>query len=652
MGNRSSANMLRIVSLCLCLALAGASVEDEWSESTDTIDLPEMVMAELPLSTHSKSPAGHLLAFDADKYDYLKMVATEADELKFDSFVQIPGAANAKLHLKKLEVFTEDAKLTNVNENGVEETMERPDVLHMHGTVDGDENSKVLLNLSPHGTTGFIHTSDEKFLVEMLHDDQAHAVVTASADEPSDDEKKAMAANSATDTLAAPAGAGAFEGDGQPDSDPDNLMLVDAGKTKTTDSELEVAIECDKKCMVLLADKGGSQTYLASVIAGVSQIYSSDLGRSMKISNFRNWAGTSPFDQGTASLDQLVSYYKNKMYGKEKYDVGHLFTGIREGGLAYVGTVCAGSRGVNTGVSSIQGTWKNDGYKSKSSYNWDLIVSAHELGHNMGSGHSHDYGGSLGPIDECVACPKGTTGSCGGSAAKPVSRNDARCVVGTIMSYCHLCGGTANVKMQFHPRAITKIKANLNSRCGTVTEGSSNPAPTPTPATPAPAPTTSGSSGSCTAKASLGKCEKCQTTDQCQGNGANGGTWYCCPYMKKCVETSSMPCYTPIANCRPMCYDTKVSTCVCEGGKKFSTMGWGKPTCSGSSGGSSGGGSKPSPPARKPTKSPIATTAGKDTQSWCPRYAKYCAYRMTVGRGTQAKTQAMRIWCPATCADK
>jgi len=640
MGNRSS-NMLRIVSLCLCLALAGASVEDDWSESTDSIDLPEVVMAELPLSTHSKSPAGHLLAFDADKYDYLKMIATEADELKFDSFVQIPGAANAKLHLKKLEVFTEDAELTTVNEDGVEETMDRPEVLHMHGTVDGDENSRVLLNLSPHGTTGFIHTSDEKFLVEMLHNHQAHAVVTTSADEPSDDEKKAMSANSATDTLAAPAGAGAFEGDGQPDSDPDNLMLVDTGKE--TDGELEIAIECDKKCKDLLASKGGSKTYLASVIAGVSQIYKSDLGRSMKISKFRNWNTASPFDRGTASLSELVTYYKTKMYGKKQYDVGHLFTGIREGGLAYVGTVCAGSRGVNTGVSSIQGTWKNEGYQTKSSYNWDLIVSAHELGHNMGSGHSHDY---QPPIDECVACAqKSASGSCGGSAAKPVPRGDDRCVEGTIMSYCHLCGGTKNVKMQFHPRAITKIKANLNSRCGTVS-GSATPGPTPAPVpTPAPKP----SSDSCTAKASLAKCEECQTTDQCQGNSANGGTWYCCPYMKKCVESSTMPCYTPIANCRPMCYDSKVSTCVC-GGKQFSTMGWGKPTCSGSNSGSSGGGSNPSPPTQKPTKSPITTSDGKDTQSWCPRYAKYCSYQMTVGRGTpNAKTQAMTIWCPKTC---
>jgi len=585
-------------------------------------------MAELPLSTHSRSAAGHFLAFDSDKYDYLKLIATTDDEIKFDSFVNIPGAADAKLHLKKFDVFTEDATLINVKEGGEEETMERPEVVHMHGTVNGDENTMVLLNLSPHGTTGFIHTPDEKYLVEMLHGHEAHSVVTTSADEPSDDEKKAMAANSATDTLAAPSTA-AFESDGAKDTDPeDNLMLVDAGKTD--DGILEIALECDKKCKDLLASKGGSKAYLTNVIAGVSKIYKRDLGRSVKISFYRDWNGDEPFIRGTNSLGDLVKFYKNSMYGKHKYDFGHLFTGIREGGLAYVGTVCAGSRGVNTGVSSIQGTWK--GEHTKSSYNWDLIVSAHELGHNVGSGHSHDYSP---PIDECVACEtKSASGSCGGAAARPVSRNDKRCVTGTIMSYCHLCGGTKNVEMKFHPRAITKIKANLDGRCGTVSGGGSSPPPPPPPPPPPSPPSGGGgSSGNCTPKNSLGKCAKCQTNDQC----AKG--WYCCPYMKKCVQTSSMPCYMPIANCRPMCYDSKVSTCKC-GGKAFASMGWGKPTCgSGSSG--SGGGSNPPPPPPPPAPSGGA----KDTASWCPRYKKYCKYIMTYN----GQRKKMTVWCPKTC---
>lgn len=214
------------------------------------------------------------------------------------------------------------------------------------------------------------------------------------------------------------------------------------------------------------------------------------------------------------------------------------------------------------------------------------------------------------------------------------------------MSYCHLCGGTKNVEMKFHPRAITKMKANLDKKCGTVSGGSSKPAPSPPKPPPPPPPPSGGgkssgggSSGDCTPKASLGKCQPCLTNDQCKDNRATGkGTWYCCPYMKKCVETSSMGCYYPIANCRPMCYDSQVDTCSCNG-KKLMDMGWAKKTCSGSGGSSSGGGSKPSPP-------PAPSGGKKDTQSWCPRYSKYCRYRMRVG----GVTKPMKEWCPKTCA--
>merc|ERR1712070_428265 len=82
------------------------------------------------------------------------------------------------------------------------------------------------------------------------------------------------------------------------------------------------------------------------------------------------------------------------------------------------------------------------------------------------------------------------------------------------------------------------------------------------PPPPPPPPSDSGSSSGCTADHSLGQCDKCLTGVQCP----NG--YYCCPYMKRCVASSSMGCQTPIANCRPMCYDSNLATnfanCNCQ----------------------------------------------------------------------------------------
>ena len=75
----------------------------------------------------------------------------------------------------------------------------------------------------------------------------------------------------------------------------------------------------------------------------------------------------------------------------------------------------------------------------------------------------------------------------------------------------------------------------------------------------------------CTAPKSVGQCGQCQTGDQCE----NG---YCCPFMKKCVTSSSDPCNYPIASCQPMCYDSyNQEKCDCKNSDYPNN--WAGPTC-------------------------------------------------------------------------
>ena len=85
---------------------------------------------------------------------------------------------------------------------------------------------------------------------------------------------------------------------------------------------------------------------------------------------------------------------------------------------------------------------------------WDIMVTAHELGHNVGSPHTHDYCPT--PPDQCA--PSGYFGSC--QTAQVCVSN------GTIMSYCHTCsGGMSNIVLNFHQLCIDSIGSYMTSSC-------------------------------------------------------------------------------------------------------------------------------------------------------------------------------------------
>jgi hypothetical protein len=67
------------------------------------------------------------------------------------------------------------------------------------------------------------------------------------------------------------------------------------------------------------------------------------------------------------------------------------------------------------------------------SVSYDAQIVAHELGHNLGSPHTHCYNP---PVDYCYACESGCYS---GTVSCPAGGR------GTLMSYCHTsyCGGAA-----------------------------------------------------------------------------------------------------------------------------------------------------------------------------------------------------------------
>jgi hypothetical protein len=184
--------------------------------------------------------------------------------------------------------------------------------------------------------------------------------------------------------------------------------------------------------------------YMNVLIGAVSAIYLRDLNVRLRISSMTIWTTADPFSASNSS-GQLNNYrnWCNTNRAGVSRDLAHLFANgnvTNFGGIAYLGVLCNSQFGY--GVSNI---YSNVTFPT-ANYVWDINVTAHELGHNFASNHTHCFNPA---IDMCYGQEQG----CYNGPSIPVN--------GTIMSYCHLTSG--GISMVFHQRCIDVMRAASES---------------------------------------------------------------------------------------------------------------------------------------------------------------------------------------------
>ena len=203
-------------------------------------------------------------------------------------------------------------------------------------------------------------------------------------------------------------------------------MQLDTTKSASSpDNCVRLHIEVDYDIYARVNNVNAIANYITGAFNEVISLYASE-SINMTLSYVKVWNTPDPFTgpQTDVFLSQFTQWmYQTPLHG----DIAHLVGLQGGGGIAYLRGLC--SRFNFTGYSAI-----NLFYDNVPNYSWTVNILAHEVGHSLGSPHTHScsWNGNGTQIDDCGNVATGTPSSC---------YNPSRPIIpsrGTIMSYCHL----------------------------------------------------------------------------------------------------------------------------------------------------------------------------------------------------------------------
>lgn len=299
--------------------------------------------------------------------------------------------------------------------------------VHYRGIVRGDANSVASLSISSSGVMGMVADESGTYELGQMEDGSGNYVYYKTQN------LKALSPNNCF-------------------SDEESLMGDEGDQPVSGDrgvgcKTVQIYFECDYK---LYTDKGSNITTVNNYVTGlfnqIATLYANE-NVGVVISQIYVWTSSDPY-VGYTNTSAVLNTFRQTRGTTFNGNLAHLLT-TRSlgGGIAYVDVICV--KQYAYGVSAITSSFQN-----VPTYSWSVEVVTHELGHNLGSWHTHSCSWPAGPIDNCVT----QEGSCSPGPA-PVNG-------GTIMSYCHLTGHGINFSKGFGPVPGARIRDKvLNSSC-------------------------------------------------------------------------------------------------------------------------------------------------------------------------------------------
>ena len=398
----------------------------------------------LPPSALPENLRGSVVALAPDEAVWKAMAADEFVRLRD---VPLGPDRVATLVLHRVESFTKDARLVTARLEAdgtvTEEEIARPTGQWWAGFVDGDSSSRVMLSRSDIGIQGFVQEESGTSIIAGDRIGGTGPVVAYALG--------ALPAGTIDwtpwfcEALPVP-------GEHELGQHPSSFLPQPC-------RQLRVAVETDSELYQRFATAANpaqaASAYVATVFAGMRTIYQADLQILPHANYLRLWStAADPWTQTSSGsqLNEFRNWWALNMASQSR-DVAMMLSmrGLG-GGVAWLGTACNLQYGYSV-CGNLSGYFPYP-LVNNDSQNWDIMVTSHELGHNVGSQHTHDF--CPAPADQCS--PSGYFGSC--QTAQACINN------GTIMSYCHLCGGgMTNMVLNFHPFCVDAIVSYMTGAC-------------------------------------------------------------------------------------------------------------------------------------------------------------------------------------------
>lgn len=229
-------------------------------------------------------------------------------------------------------------------------------------------------------------------------------------------------------------------------------------------------------------------SHLAALVASMTVIYERDAGSTMDhgvrilqgYTIIRATEAEDPYSDTTGGanstkLNELTNYWEtNYPRSVVKRALVALVSGRQAGSPTSSGS----------GIAWVGGLCNSFGYSVNQLFTldfgmfYDMLLMAHEVGHNFGSPHTHCYAD---PKPDTCYGTETSSGNChSGAASCPGSATiNGITTNGTLMSYCHLIGCSPRNDNVFHPSSVSRyLLPNIaGASCLTAVSGGVVPPP-------------------------------------------------------------------------------------------------------------------------------------------------------------------------------